>query len=147
MLSSDLWSVFHNETPWILQPKLFQGLKHIAAWTILSAKTRPVQRARPPSSPLPWQADGQFRCLPLQRPAIKVYRRERDVSGDLEEEGVILETSVRRLHSGENSGHGNARSALIIANIVLKILDELSFSFCQTWMSSLKVQYLEKKRS
>ena len=52
-----------------------------------------------------------------------------DVSGDLEEEGVILETSVRRLHSGKHSGHGNARSALTIANIVLKILEELSFSF------------------
>ena len=61
---------------------------------------------------------------------------------DLEEEGVILETSVRRLHSGENSGHGHTRRALIIANSVLKILDELSFSFCPTWMSSLKVQYL-----
>ena len=64
------------------------------------------------------------------------------MSGDLEEEGVILETSVRRLHSGENSGHGHTRRALIIANSVLKILDELSFVFCQTWMSSLKVQYL-----
>ena len=69
------------------------------------------------------------------------------MSADLEEEGVILETSVRRLHSGENSGHCHARSALIIANIVLKILAELSFSFCQTWMSSLKVQYLAKKKS
>ena len=68
------------------------------------------------------------------------------MSGDLEEEGVILETSVRRLHSGKHSGHGNARRALIVANSVLKILDELSFSFCQTWMSSLKVQYLEKKK-
>ena len=70
-----------------------------------------------------------------------------DVSGDLEEEGVILEASVRRLHSGKHSGHGNARRALIVANSVLKILDELSFSFCQTWMSSLKVQYLEKRKS
>ena len=69
------------------------------------------------------------------------------MSADLEEEGVILETSVRRLHSGENSGHCHARSALIIANIVLKILDELSFVFCQTWMSSLKVQYLERRKS
>ena len=69
------------------------------------------------------------------------------MSGDLEEEGVILETSVRRLHSGKYSGHCHARSALIIANIISKILDELSFVFCQTWMSSLKVQYLEKKKS
>ena len=69
------------------------------------------------------------------------------MSGDLEEEGVILETSVRRLHSGEHSSHGHTRSALIIVNSVLKILDELSFSFCQTWMSSLKVQYLAKKKS
>ena len=52
-----------------------------------------------------------------------------DVSGDLEEEGVILETSVRRLHSGKHSGHGNARRALTIANSVLKILELLSFSF------------------
>ena len=69
-----------------------------------------------------------------------------DVSGDLEEEGVILEASVRRLHSGKHSGHGNARRALTIANSVLKILELLSFSFWQTWMSSLKVQYLEKKK-
>ena len=83
-------------------------------------------------------------CLSSALQSRFLGKEGQDVSGDLEEEGVILEASVRRLHSGKHSSHGNACSALIIAIIVLKIL---YFSFCQTWMSSLKVQYLEKKKS
>ena len=68
-------------------------------------------------------------CLSSALQSRFLGKEGQDVSGDLEEEGVILETSVRRLHSGKHSGHGNARRALTIANSVLKILELLSFSF------------------